>query len=346
MIGWIMAYFQDLNKADMTKFMIIAGIVLVLFIIVLIWLNPHQILFNEEFFINEIKNNFLNKTEAAEVFNTKFSIIKKFKKKETIVRTGYLGSFTDINDLQKKALNSYKTKVKNFTENEKIYLNKKVEILRKAIQEFNKKYNFNFPVMKQWNFIKLCDSMDWGYPYTVNKYIVLPSNFLDWEKRSLVSTLFHEQFHIYQRMFPKQFTQFYNSLGFEKIKEPTIPKNIENRLVTNPDAPYIDYAYKIKANKYLVPFLMLNSLNSHASRGLIYNKQNGTFKLESSNLIDLKKYNHYYIRFYKSKQPYHPHEIFATITQKFVFNDLQFTKQDTDLWRHFFNTNLNIFKNL
>ena len=26
--------------------------------------------------------------------------------------------------------------------------------------------------MKEWNFIKLCSSMDWGFPYTIDKYIV------------------------------------------------------------------------------------------------------------------------------------------------------------------------------
>ena len=51
-------------------------------------------------------------------------------------------------------------------------------------------------------------------------------------------------------------------------------------------------------------------------------------------------------KFYKRKQPYHPHEIIATVTQKFVFNNLYFTKEDTQLWRNFFFTNLQFFKNL
>jgi|ETNmetMinimDraft_31_1059906.scaffolds.fasta_scaffold00282_2 uncharacterized protein YeeX (DUF496 family) len=331
--------------------MIIAGIVALLFIIVLLYLNPTDIVFVKEFFgtTNETKINCLNKKQAAEVFGNpaKFPIIKKFKEKETILRTCYEGSFYNISDLQNKALNYYKTRVQNFSQKEISYLTKKVAQLQKQINKFNEINNFKFPVMKQWNFIKLSKSMDWGYPYTIDKYIVLPSNFTEWENNSLVSTLFHEQFHIYQRMYPRQFEKFYDLFGFEKIKEPVIPKNITNRLVTNPDAPYIDYAFKLENNKYLVPFLMLNSLNLHTSRGLIYNKnKKGILILESSNLIDLKKYDYYYSKFYKSKQPYHPHEIFATVVQKFVFTGLKFTEQDTKLYRNFFNTNLILFQKL
>jgi hypothetical protein len=334
------------------KKMIFIAVIMLLFLIILLFLNPTSILFLpktfESFNNNIFKLNFLTKQQASNVFSDpkKFPIIKKFQIKETIVRTNYHNSYIDRTDLQNKALQLYKNKVKNFTQEEINILTKNITQLRENVSKFNRENNFRIPVMKEWNFIKLCSSMDWGFPYTIDKYIVLPSNFMDWQKRDLVSTLFHEQFHVYQRKFPKQFTELYKSWGFQKIQEPTIPKDIQRRLITNPDAPYIDYAFKIKANKYLVPFLMLNSLDSHASRGLIYNKINGKLILESSNMIDLKKYNHYYIKFYKSKQPYHPHEIFATVTQKFVFNNLYFTKEDTQLWRNFFFTNLQFFKNL
>ena len=331
--------------------LIIMGLFILLFIITLLYLNPTDISFKprpNEHFVNGTKLNFLTKKESSDVFNNpkKFPIINRFKAREIIVRTNTQQSQNNLKHLQNKALNIYKNRTKDFTDEETQFLTKQIIKLQESVAKFNQENNFRFPVMKEWNFIKLCSSIDWGFPYTIDKYIVLPSNFLEWENKNVSSTLFHEQFHIYQRSFHKQFTQLYKSWGFHKIQEPIIPKDIQNRLITNPDAPYIDYAFKIKENKYLVPFLMLNSLNSHTSRGLIYNKINGKLKLESSNMIDLKKYNHYYTKFYKSKQPYHPHEIFATITSKLVFNHLLFTKEDTELMRNFFFTNLTLFKKL
>ena len=106
------------------KKMIFIAVIMLLFLIILLFLNPTSILFLpktfESFNNNIFKLNFLTKQQASNVFSDskKFHIIKKFQIKETIVRTNYHNSYIDRTDLQNKALQLYKNKVKNFTQEE------------------------------------------------------------------------------------------------------------------------------------------------------------------------------------------------------------------------------------
>ena len=55
-------------------------------------------------------------------------------------------------------------------------------------------------------FLKLDSSIDWSYPYTIKKFIVLNDTIFT---SNFNSTLLHEMFHIIQRYNQKKFDNFY-----------------------------------------------------------------------------------------------------------------------------------------
>jgi len=315
---------------------------------ILIFLHMHDRV--ERFNDSKIKINFLSAKKASNIFSNskKFPQINKFRKNEIYARTTYVGSSLNINKMRNKAKNLYKKNTMDFKESEKVKIKKSLISLNKEITNFNKKNNIKIPLMKTWNFIKISQNMDWGFPYTIDNYIVISENLTgDISSKVLMKTLLHEQFHIYQRKFPEIFKKLYLKWNFEYVKNLKLPSNINNNIITNPDAPDLDYIFKLSNNNYILPILMLNHDDDsiHESKYLFLKKNNNTFKI-TKNLINLKDISKYNARFYKIGQNYHPNEIFANLIPKMVFKKLKLKNFDSNLIKIFFNINFKFFEKI
>jgi len=305
----------------------------------------------ENFSESKIKINYLSAKKAAKVFlnSEKFPQADKFRSNEIYARTTYYGSSSNIKRMREIAKKIYSKNTINFTEADKFKINNVLNSLKKRIMNFNNKNNTNFPVMKTWNLIKISSDIDWGFPYTIDNYIVISDDFItNVSKKQMLSTLFHEQFHIYQRKYPIIFKKLYSKWNFQYIKNFKLPSKIDDNIITNPDAPDNDYIFKLDKHNYLLPILILDKNNddNHLSKCIYLKKDKNLFSIKSSKLFNLKDIPNYYTRFYKINQNYHPNEIFANLIPKIVFQKLQLKTCDLKLLKKFFNINLKIFNKI
>ncbi len=110
-----------------------------------------------------------------------------------------------------------------------------------------------------------------GAPYTRGSAIVLPDAvFSPARLNQLPSLLLHELFHILTRHHSGLKQALYASIGFFPCDEPSLPKSLQNRRITNPDAPISDYQIELVIDHQLswaVPLLLADSDTYQPNRG-------------------------------------------------------------------------------
>ena len=85
--------------------------------------------------------------------------------------------------------------------------------------------------------------------YTRDNMIIVPRDVLDPEMRgALLSTMYHELFHVYSRLHPDKRVRLYKLIGFEPVglKNLRLPEALQARVLYNPDG--VDFAQKITLN--------------------------------------------------------------------------------------------------
>ena len=194
--------------------------------------------------------NLLSKTEGKDRFN-KFKSTDNYNTREINARSNFIQSKLKLNEKRNEMLEIYKKNTMEFTEDEKQYLTD-------AVNYLFTKYKNKLPLIRSWNFIKLHESLDWGYPFTLDNYIVLSKEKISSNTKELARLLFHEQLHIIQRNESKIFEDFYiKQWKFEKFDLPDDPW-IREYLVHNPDS--IDYfIYKLSDELYMLPLATTHS---------------------------------------------------------------------------------------
>jgi hypothetical protein len=85
-----------------------------------------------------------------------------------------------------------------------------------------------------------------GAAYTRGNAIVLPGNKLGDRAAGLERLLAHELCHVLSRHDAEQRRKLYAIIGFTPCGEIALPEEIAARRITNPDAPRIDYAIRVK----------------------------------------------------------------------------------------------------
>ena len=85
-----------------------------------------------------------------------------------------------------------------------------------------------------------------GAAYTRGKAIVLPTGRLEVEKGELAKLLAHELFHVISRNNPMLRDGLYATIGFERIGEIKFPPKQRDLQITNPDAPVIQHAIRLR----------------------------------------------------------------------------------------------------
>ncbi|PIE47477.1 MAG: hypothetical protein CSA42_03505 [Gammaproteobacteria bacterium] len=133
---------------------------------------------------------------------------------------------------------------------------KKVQIAIDILQNKTADLNLNLPTNIK--FILSNGLVEADSAYTRQDYIVLPTEYLKSTQAFINHVIAHEFFHIYSRYNYKHREQLYAIVGYQKIPEVELPKIVADNVITNPDAPNINYAITLshKGNEQtFVPIL-------------------------------------------------------------------------------------------
>ena len=219
----------------------------------------------------------------------------------------------------------YFTNIKTFTENEK-------RTLVKCIKKLQQKIDNTILNVSDWSLIKLGENVDYNFPYTINRCIVLPEQWLKIRETALTKLLLHELVHILQRYNLNNangvFEQKYKDWGWHRINSfknchvendsncnvfKTMFLNNEFEgfpIITNPDTAGEYFVWTVDDN---------DGVSGHLYYPVLY-LENGK---HSFTLIDLqrgKRAEKNIITKYKKKfnwthQIYHPYELIARLIE-------------------------------
>jgi len=85
-----------------------------------------------------------------------------------------------------------------------------------------------------------------GAAYTRGTAVVLPTARLQSDRGDLAKLLAHECFHVISRRYPVLRDGLYATIGFRLVGEITLPKNMRDLRITNPDAPVIQHIIELR----------------------------------------------------------------------------------------------------
>ena len=325
---------------------------------------------NYEHFNTQIENNivFLSIDSAKDIFNKKYPYINKFQKLDMISRvqnSGYkINKTDDIIKMRKKMLQIYLDSIENFSNIEKKSITIVINILIKKVEIFNKHNAIQLPIIKNWSFIKKGNT-DWEYIFTTDKSIILSKSVIqdfvthvNWYTSTknldnidnIITTLYHEQWHIFQRLHQKIFDKFYkNFWNFIKVKLTPKTKNIiKKRAIINPDGDNFNWIYNLNKNSYILPFLGIDNDYEHHHYFLKLEKKNvknekKTYKIILNKFYNLDNNTEYTNRFYNLGQIYHPNEIFANLLPLILSKRIKLKNNDNKNIKNFLKNNWNLF---
>ncbi|PKF79420.1 hypothetical protein CW749_11940 [Vibrio sp. vnigr-6D03] len=121
----------------------------------------------------------------------------------------------------------------------------KVQDVYANLQKELSKYPLDLP--KEIKMILTTGKEEGTAAYTRGKAIILQRNKLELGIE-LKRIMAHEIFHIYTRLNSAKKDELYQSIGFQHVGEIEFPDDLEDRKITNPDAPVNDYAIKVGLN--------------------------------------------------------------------------------------------------
>jgi hypothetical protein len=121
----------------------------------------------------------------------------------------------------------------------------------------------SLPLPKTVTFIKTSGAEEGSAFYTRGTAVIFPQSVLNNPPPDrLQKTIAHELFHVISRGNSDLREKCYRIIGFTRCSEPTLPRALDIRRITNPDAPRNDHSIRVRhANKEVdvVPVLIASS---------------------------------------------------------------------------------------
>jgi hypothetical protein len=116
--------------------------------------------------------------------------------------------------------------------------------------------------------VRTTGSEEGGVAYTRGNAIVFPRRVSLSDMVGLYKLISHELFHIITRQNPHLKDELYSIIGFRKCPAYSLPKGLDHRRITNPDAPLNEYCIRIKAaGKEIIALPLLYSQVDAYSKG-------------------------------------------------------------------------------
>lgn len=119
--------------------------------------------------------------------------------------------------------------------------------IQTAVDLLNDKINgLNFRYPKALKFILTNGEIEAGAAYTRKDYIVFPKAFMKMNQPMLNRIVAHEFFHVYSRHNKAHRADLYSVINYQPSKPIDLPTKQANLLISNPDAPEINYYIRLK----------------------------------------------------------------------------------------------------
>lgn len=118
--------------------------------------------------------------------------------------------------------------------------------------------------------VKTSGDEEGGAAYTRGEAIMLPAKVLGSATPVLRRLLCHELFHILSRSQPALRERLYAAIGFRPCGDIRLPGDLEDRRITNPDAPLFDHCIRVNlggVDRWMVPVLWSNTAEYDAAAG-------------------------------------------------------------------------------
>ena len=126
-----------------------------------------------------------------------------------------------------------------WTKQEKLVLNKAIDRLRSML------ITFDFQPEQTVLLIKTSGKEESNAAYTRGNAIIFPKNKIGSLERPAVRLLAHELFHVLSRADPELRDRLYRLIGFKRVKQIQLPSDLEQKRITNPDAPRMEHVMEI-----------------------------------------------------------------------------------------------------
>jgi len=118
--------------------------------------------------------------------------------------------------------------------------------------------------------VKTSGDEEGGAAYTRGTAIMLPAKVLGSPTAVLRRLVCHELFHVLSRSRPALREKLYDSIGFRPCGDVVLPGDLEDRRITNPDAPRFDHAIRLTLDgveRWMVPVLWSRTADYDAAAG-------------------------------------------------------------------------------
>ena len=192
---------------------------------------------------------------------------------------------------------------------------KYMKMLNRYTKEADKIINF-YNIFKKydWKFVMSINNLELNMPFTIDNYIVLPKNKLEFLlsyfikgnlQKDFIDTLIHEKIHIIQRNHQSKFNTFYKlkySNFIEDIYTKRLPENLEKIYMNNPDSNNSIWLYKFNNKRYLPLLVYENDILNSKAYNIDYPKDNISISVIKARL-----------GFRTNISFYHPNEISACV---------------------------------
>lgn len=118
--------------------------------------------------------------------------------------------------------------------------------LQTAVERVSQKLSvFELPFPKQILLVKTTGREEGGAAYCRGNAIVLPSRQLQRSEEAMQRLLIHELFHVLSSTNPALRDRLYSIIGFSRCPTISLPKSLQDRKITNPDAPTIEHFIEV-----------------------------------------------------------------------------------------------------
>ncbi len=116
--------------------------------------------------------------------------------------------------------------------------------------------------------IKTTGDEEGGAAYTRGNGIVFPRRLVTSDLVALYKLFSHELFHVITRQNKHLKNDLYGIIGFRKCPAYALPKSLDSRRITNPDAPLNEYCIQVKAGKadIIALPLLYSQLDTYSKR--------------------------------------------------------------------------------
>jgi len=179
--------------------------------------------------------HFASVSEGSQILTNKDDFIQRLSAFDRSARMK-----TDKPISEKEFLEFIKNNIVAWTDTEKRTIENALDHLRPGLEALP------LSLPKMIYLVKTTGAEEGKAFYTRGNAVVFPQDQLSAGRALLEKTICHELFHILSRENPKLREELYKMIGFEKCAEVHLPTQLQERKMTNPDAPKNDHYIRVR----------------------------------------------------------------------------------------------------